>query len=131
MRKGLSIPVLMTGLTGLLMSTLAAQESRMIELSAPSALRSDESVELQITTGPLARGARLVVMTEQGEILGVVTPFNVPGTGTSNTATVPVPRTAMAGGRLRLRLQLIEQGAAPRAPRDDEAKLGLVVSGRK
>jgi hypothetical protein len=131
MRKGLSIPVLMTGLTGLLMSTLAAQESRMIELSAPSALRSDESVELQITTGPLARGARLVVMTEQGEILGVVTPFNVPGTGTSNTATVPVPRTAMAGGRLRLRLQLIEQGGAPRAPRDDEAKLGLVVSGRK
>ena len=131
MRKGLSIPVLMTGLTGLLMSTLAAQESRMIELSAPSALRSDESVELQITTGPLARGARLVVMTEQGEILGVLTPFNVPGTGTSNTATVPVPRTAMADGRLRLRLQLIELGAAPRAPRDDEAKLGLVVSGRK
>ena len=103
----------------------------MIELSAPSALRSGESVELQITTGPLARGARLVVMTEQGEILGVLTPFNVPGTGTSNTATVPVPRTAMADGRLRLRLQLIEQGAAPRAPRADEAKLGLVVSGRK
>jgi hypothetical protein len=131
MRKGLSITMLMTGLTGLLMSTLAAEESRMIELSAPSAFRSGESVELQITTGPLARGARLVVMTEQGKVLGVVTPFNVPGTGTGNTATVPVPPTAMADGRLRLRLQLIEQGAAPRAPRADEVKLGLVVSGRK
>ena len=100
----------------------------MIELSAPSALRSDESVELQITTGPLARGARLVVMTEQGEILGVLTPFNVPGTGTSNTATVPVPRTAMADGRLRLRLQLIEQGAARAHSRDDSQTPGLVVS---
>jgi hypothetical protein len=130
MRKGLSIVVLMTGLTGLLMGTLAAQDSRMIELSAPRALRSGESVEIEVTTAPLPRGARLVVMTEQGEVLGVVTPFNVPGTGTGSTATVPVPRTAMTDGRLRLRLQLIEQGAAPRAPRADEVELGLVISGR-
>jgi hypothetical protein len=130
MRKGLSIAVLMMGLTGLLMGTLAAQDSRMIELSAPRALRSGESVEIEVTTAPLPRGARLVVMTEQGEVLGVVTPFNVPGTGTGYTATVPVPHTAMTDGRLRLRLQLIEQGATPRAPRADEVKLGLVISGR-
>ena len=131
MLKGLSIFALIMSLAGLLMGVLAAQESRMIELSAPRAPRDGESVEIQMTTGPLPRGARIVVMTEHGETLGVVTPFNVPGTASGTTATVPVPRTAMADGRLRLRLQLIGQGIAPRAPRPDEVQLTLVLSSKE
>jgi hypothetical protein len=107
---------------------LAAQESRVIELSVPHAPRQGEAVEIKIATAPLSRGARLVVMTEQGETIGVVAPFEVPGTSGGNSATVPVPRAALTDGRLRLRLQLIERGAAPRAPRDDEVMLTLILS---
>lgn len=121
MRKGLSIAVLAAGLIGLWTSTVAAQESRMIELSAPRSPGRGESIEIQITTGPLPPGARLILMTEQGEVLGAVTPFGLPGSG-SSTATVPVPRTAMVDGRLRLRLQVIEPGASPRAPRAEEVQ---------
>lgn len=120
MRKGLSIAVLAAGLIGLWTSTVAAQESRMIELSAPRSPGRGESVEIQITTGPLPRGARLILMTEQGEVLGAVTPLGLPGSG--STATVPVPRAAIVDGRLRIRLQVIEPGASPRAPRAEEVQ---------
>lgn len=92
----------------------------MIEFSArPPA--SGESLEIQIATGPLPRGARLLVMTEQGETLGAVTPFGVPGTSGS-TATIPVPPGALVGGRLRLQLQVVEAGAAPRSPHTNEVQ---------
>ena len=127
MCKSLLILALIASLAGQSASALAAPESRMVELSAPSALRPGDSIEVQIATGPLPRGSRLVVMTEQGETLGVVTPFNVPGAQSGTTATVPVPRTALSDGHLRLRLQVIEQGVAPRAPRPEEFQLTFVV----
>jgi hypothetical protein len=40
----------------------------------------------------------------------------------STTATVPVPRSAIVDGRLRLRLQVLEPGAPPRAPRPGEVQ---------
>jgi len=99
----------------------------MIELSAPRSPDRGESVEIQVTTGPLPQGTRIILMTEQGEVLGAVTPFGLPGTGSGDTATVPVPRTAVVNGRLRLRLQVVEPGAAPRPPRAHEVqRLDLV-----
>jgi hypothetical protein len=127
MYKRLLIFALIAELMSLPTSALAAEESRMVELSSPRALQAGDSIELQVATGPLPRGSRLVVMTERGETLGVVAPFNVPGTGSGATATVPVPQTAMTDGRLRLRLQVVEQGAAPRAPRAEEFHLSLVI----
>jgi hypothetical protein len=129
MRKVLAIATLLAGLGEVGTSTLAAQECRMIELSAPRSLGRGESVEIQIATAPLPPGSRVVVMTEQGDVLGVVTAFGLPGA--TGNATVPVPRAAMAEGRLRLRLQLVEPGAPPRAPRADEVALSLVVSPRE
>jgi hypothetical protein len=85
-----------------------------------------DSVELHITTGPLPRGARLTLSTEGGESLGAVTPY--PPGRRSNTATVPVPRSAIVDGRLRLRLQVLEPGAPARAPRSSEMqRVELVV----
>jgi hypothetical protein len=120
MQKGLPIAVLLACLNGLWTSTSWGQESRMIELSAPRPPTPSESVEIQITTGPLPRGARLVVMSEQGDVLGAVTPFGVPGTARGSTATIPVPRTGLVDGRLRLQLQIVETGAAPRSPQTNE-----------
>jgi len=111
-----------TCLGGLQAGVSVAQESGVIELSVPRSPGRDDLVELQIATGPLPNGARLIVMTEQGQVLGAVTPFVLPGTAAGATATIPVPHTALADRRLRLRLQVVQPGAAARVPRADEVR---------
>jgi hypothetical protein len=105
-----------------------AQENSVIELSAPRSPRPDEAVEIQIVTGPLPRGARLSVMTEQGEVLGSVAPFVLPGDEGGSSATIPVPRGMLVDGRLRLRLQVVQPGAASRTPSADEIRrMDLII----
>jgi hypothetical protein len=129
MRLYLLIAALAVGVLGSWMGTLAAEESAMIELAAPRPPGRGESVELQIATGPLPRGARLTLSTEDGESLGAVTPY--PPGRQSNTATVPVPQSAIVDGRLRVRLRVLEPGAPARAPRPSEVqRLDLVVAPR-
>jgi hypothetical protein len=128
MRQYLSIAALAVALLAPSTSTLIAEESPMLELAAPRPVGRDESVELQITTGPLPWGARLALSTENGEALGAVAPY--PPGRPSNTASVPVPRSALVDGhlRLRLRLQVLEPGAPPRPPRPGEVQsVDLVV----
>ncbi len=126
MRQYLSIVALAVGLLGAWTSTMAAEESPMIELAVPRPVGRGESVELQITTGPLPRGARLALFTENGDVLGAVAPY--PPGRPSNTASVPVPRSALVEGHLRLRLQVLEPDAPPRPPRPGEIqRLDLVV----
>jgi len=120
MRRHLAITALAAGLLAFATSMRAAEEAPVIELAAPRAAAGSESVELAVTTGALPRGARLALSTENGEILGAVAPY-APGSR-STTATVPVPRSAIVDGRLRLRLQVLEPGAPPRAPRPGEVQ---------
>jgi hypothetical protein len=129
MRQYLLIAALAMGVLPSWMGTLVAEESAMIELAAPRQDGRGDSVDLQITTGPLPRGARLTLSTEDGESLGAVTPY--PPGRQSNTATLPVPRSAIVDGRLRLRLQVLEPGAPARAPRPREVqRVELVVAPR-
>jgi hypothetical protein len=119
MRRHLAIAALAAGLLAFATSA-RAEEAPVIELAAPRAAAGSESVELAVTTGALPRGARLALSTENGEILGAVAPY-APGSR-STTATVPVPRSAIVDGRLRLRLQVLEPGAPPRPPRPGEVQ---------
>src|SRR6266540_2181601 len=126
MRQYLSIVALAVGLLAPSTSTLISEETRILELAAPRPVGRGESVELQITTGPLPRGARLALFTENGDVLGAVAPY--PPGRPSNTASVPVPRSALVEGHLRLRLQVRETDAPPRPPRPGEVqRLDLVV----
>jgi hypothetical protein len=120
MRRSLSIAALVAGLFALETSTLVAEESPVIELAAPRAAAGSQSVALAVTTGALPRGARLALSTENGDILGAVAPY-APG-ARSTTATVPVPRSAIVDGRLRLRVEVLEPGAPPRPPRPGEVQ---------
>jgi hypothetical protein len=120
MRRHLAIAALAAGLLAFATSACVAEEAPVIELTAPRAAAGSESVELAVTTGALPRGARLALSTENGEILGAVAPY-APGSR-STTATVPVPRSAIVDGRLRLRLQVLEPGAPPRPPRPGEVQ---------
>lgn len=119
MRPHLAITALAASLLAFA-SVRAADDAPVIELAAPRAAAGGESVELAVTTGALPRGARLALSTENGEILGAVTPY-APGLR-STTATVPVPRSAIVDGRLRLRVQVLEPGAPPRPPRPGEVQ---------
>jgi hypothetical protein len=123
MRK--HVAAFIAGLSGLCAAPLAAQDSRLIELTAPRALRSADALEVQVTTAPLPSGARVLVKTEQGDVLGVVTPFSL--RPAESTATIAVPRSALVDGRLRLRLQVQEPGAPTRAARDGEVSARLVT----
>jgi hypothetical protein len=120
MRRSLAIVALAVSLLGLVAGALVAEEFSTIELAVPPAAARAQSVELAVTTGSLPRGARLALSTEDGEIFGAVAPY-APGSR-STTATVPVPRSAIIDGRLRLRLQVLEPGAPPRAPRPGEVQ---------
>jgi hypothetical protein len=120
MRRSLSIAALMASLLASTTSARVAEESPVIELAAPRAAAGSESVELAVTTGALPPGARLALSTENGEILGAVAPY-APGSR-SSTATVPVPRSAIVEGRLRLRVEVLEPGAPPRPLRPGEVQ---------
>ena len=120
MRRYLAIAALAAGLLRLATGALVAEEFSTIELAVPPAAARAQSVELAVTTGALPRGARLALSTESGEILGAVAPY-APGSR-STTATVPVPRSAIVDGRLRLRVEVLEPGAAPRPPRPGEVQ---------
>jgi len=98
----------------------------MLELVAPRPVGPGDSVQVHITTGRLPRGARLALLAENGEVLGAVTPY--PPERPSNTASVPVPRSAVVDGHLRLRLLVLEPDAPPRPPRPGEVqRLDLVL----
>jgi len=120
MRRYPAIAALVAGLLALATSARVAEEAAVIELAAPPAAAGSESVELAVTTGALPPGARLALSTENGEILGAVAPY-APGSR-SSTATVPVPRSAIVDGRLRLRVEVLEPGAPPRPPRPGEVQ---------
>lgn len=99
-----------------------------MELTAPRAIRSGDSVQLQITTAALPQGARLAVATEQGEILGAVTSFGqLPGQEFT-TGVVPVPPWAIVGGRLRVTLEVVGPGQSRRPPKSGEVEnLALIL----
>ena len=119
MRRYLAIAALAASVLASTTSARVAEEA-VIELAAPRAAAGSESVELAVTTGALPPGARLTLSTENGEILGAVAPY-APGSR-SSTATVPVPRSAIVDGRLRLRVEVLEPGAPPRPPRPGEVQ---------
>jgi hypothetical protein len=128
MRRHLSIALLVMGLVEPHVGTLGAQEPGIIELAAPRLPSLGEAVDVQVTTGPLPQGARLALITEQGDILGVVAPFGTPAAQSAVTAALPLPRSALVEGHVRLKLEVLEPGVRPRSPRPGEVRrIDLVV----
>jgi len=115
------------GLFGLAADFAVAEEASVIELAMPRSVAADEAVQLVIKAGRLPKGARLMITSEEGETLGALTPFGQE-LGGGSSATIPVPRSRIVNGRLRLRLVIVEPDAPPRAPRAGEIEsLKLIV----
>jgi hypothetical protein len=92
----------------------------MIELSVPASPNRGEFIELRVKTGSLPPGTRVILMNEQGDILGGTTRF---GPSEGQEAPVLLPRTAVIDGRVRLRVQVVEPGAPPRSARPGEVRV--------
>jgi hypothetical protein len=118
MRKCRSIGLLVAGLVGFLPSTLLGEESGAVELTTPHPPSVGEALRLKVTTN-LPVGARLRLLSEQSVLLGSVAPF---GPRRSATGTIPIPRSAITNGRLRLRLEVVGTGAPPRPPLPGEVE---------
>ena len=105
---------------GLWSDVLSAEPFSVVELAAPHQLGRGDALELQVMVGRLPHGSRLVLTTASGQTLGAVTPF--PQGNQANSATIPVPRSAMANDHVPLRLQVIGPGEAARAPLPGEVE---------
>jgi hypothetical protein len=92
-----------------------------VELTLPRAAAADEAVWLQVRAGALPRGTEIQVSTGDGVLLGTVSPFGTPR-GQSATYTIPLPKTAVRDGRVRLRFEVHEVGAPARPPRPGEVE---------
>ena len=129
MKRILSIAALLAGLNGGWTNMALAQQAKSFELTASRQPAGGETIELQIATGPLPRGAKIVAMTGQGEVLGAIVPYALPGRDKGSTATIAVPPRALVDRHLHLQLQLVEPGKPPRAPSADEVRgVNLVLS---
>lgn len=91
-----------------------------VELAATRPAREGEAVWLEIRTGPLPRGTEIRVSTAAGELLGTVSPFGAARGAAGGAHLIALPQGAVAGGRVRIRLEVDVPGKPARAPRAGE-----------
>jgi hypothetical protein len=116
------IAALLAAITFVFVPTIEASQQGLVELTLPRAAADDEAVWLQIQIGVLARGAVIRVSSTNGELLGSVSSYGSARGAPSPTYLVPLPKTAVVNGRIRVRLTVDEPGKPSRAPRADEVE---------
>jgi hypothetical protein len=107
---------------GIAVPAAVAEQQNLVELTLPRAPADDEAVWLQIQAGVLAPGAVINVNGSDGEQLGSVAPYGSARGAPSATYLVPLPKTAVVNGRIRVRLTVEQPGKPGRAPSADEVE---------
>jgi|GEM_PF-2378984 len=121
---GLAVLACANSRQGALAGTVEGRR-RVMTLVLPRAPAPGEAATLRVAAGVLPRGARLVVRLSNGEILGAVTPYGVLPGRKAGLSMIPLPKTAIANGEVKLALEVLERGRKTgRAPTRDE--LGAV-----
>ncbi len=124
MRYGPTIALLLASLAGA--GLASAQDRKMTELLAPRDPGPKEAVRVNVDTGPLPFGDRLVVKTEQGDVIGSITSYGVPGPNDSRSESFPVQSRNVVNKRLRLHVLVEAPGAMTRVATPEEIR-GLDV----
>ena len=122
----------MRALFALILCSAVAQPAvhRAMTLALPHAPRADERVTLLVTVGVIPRGARIVVMTPSGTLLGTIAPYGVRAGQEAGTHTIPIPADAISGKRLRVRMSLEIEGkhSAPTKSQVKRVRVQVVPS---
>src|SRR5262245_43845938 len=80
-------------------------DQKTIELVLPRQPNLREAVWLEISIGNLRSGS-IRVLTSNGKLIGAVSPFGRARSQAGLTYKLPLPRTAIVDGRVRLRLEV-------------------------
>ncbi|MGJ5067553.1 hypothetical protein [Bradyrhizobium oligotrophicum] len=102
-------------------SSLAAEPFRAVDLVVPRSLDASDAAVVEISLGALGRGQEVTVTTASGMPLGTISPFGLRTGAEGGTYALPVPKEAIEGGRLSIRLSISQPGGS-RAPTPQEVR---------
>jgi hypothetical protein len=96
-------------------------------LTLPRPPAAQEAVWLSVRVGVLQRGARVLVLSDEGTLLGAISPFAIAPGKEAGTYTIPLPENSVRDGRVVVRLVVEDNQHAPRPPAGGEVEdVGLV-----
>ena len=84
-------------------------------LTLPRPPAEQEAVWLSVRVGVLQRGARVVVFSDDGKLLGAISPFAIVPGKEAGTYTIPLPENSVRDGRVVVRL-VVEDREHPTRP---------------
>src|SRR5258708_3929628 len=97
-----------------------AEVGRKVVLTLPHELHVGEIVWVEVKVGIIERGADVEIKTEEGDLLGVISPFAIRTGHPAGIYTVPVPATAISKNRVALRVVFNDYQRPKRAPTSKE-----------
>ena len=98
-------------------------ENGKVTLSVPRSLASEEALSVRVTVGTLPKGARIVVRSERGEVLGSIVPFGQSTNRPNMSYTIPVPPELVSDQKVSLGFTLEEAGTKQsRVPTETEVR---------
>jgi len=131
MRSPLALVVLFAAVVMPSMPSSQEPSARVAKLALPHALGAGETVWLEVTLGPLPRGAEVKLEAPSGKLLGTLSPFAVRSGQASGTYVVPIPLEAIVRDSVAVRVS-IEYALASRAPTEKEVKaLRVTIKARQ
>jgi hypothetical protein len=119
--------ICLVGLRLLVGAAGAMESSGVIELTPPRTVIAREAVWLKVTVGRFPRGALLRVTTEDGRLVGTISPFGATLGQTSQEYTLALPKEVTEGEVVRLRMEMEEPSGTSRQPRPGEV-LGVALA---
>jgi hypothetical protein len=85
-------------------------ENGKVTLSVPHNVGVGDSLSVRVTVGTLPKGARIVVRSGTGEVLGSIAPFGQAANRPGVFYTIPVPSELAADRKISLCFTLEEPG---------------------
>jgi hypothetical protein len=109
----------LTGLGLLVSAAYGAEPFTLLTLTVPVATGTDEAVWLDATVGALPRGSFLNIETEDGRLIGTISPYGVTAL-TPQTYKLVLPKDTVKGSALRIRVQIQQPDGTLRVPMSRE-----------
>jgi len=99
-----------------------------IVLKLPPAHAQGDTLYLEIELGVVGAGQEIEMTTEDGRLLGVVSPHAIRPGRAAGTYTLPLPAEAIDRGRLRVRVNVTRSDAPVRPASEQEVRSLRIVA---